>query len=334
LLSDVHAATLATRIGNAPSPVEILPDLEALRPSMVRLHSYNRGAAPISGHWGLYFGDRVAAYLDRLYYSRFRRAILDPAVKAMSDHFLQLQPSTPVSEDIYKELKTYRTITSGDCKADDALVASVMLPVWGDAVSGDPRSLNLADNQIQFYTSELKIADPYNHLITENSEAVQKARIYLQDLSGADKILRALLYQVRDIPAERLSVYASNYSQVLTGFDQVDGPYTRAGWNQVVESIRSHKLASNGEPCVIGGRNGVSNWTPIQRWIRRCRNSHGLLHPVLAAVSRNPSRDSFRQFQRCCAEAAYSSGQQQFAAPCSDLYDLGQHQRRLPAKPA
>lgn len=261
LLSDVHAAALATRIGNAPSPVEILPDLEVLRPSMVRLHGYNRGAAPISGHWGLYSGYRVAAYLDRLYYSRFRRAILDPAVKAMSDHFLQLQPSAPVSEDIYKELKTYRTITSGDCKADDVLVASVMLPVWGDAVSGDPRSLNLADNQIQFYASELKIADPYNRLITENSEAVQKAQIYLQDLSGPDKILQALLYQVRDIPAERLSVYASNYSQVLTGFDQVDGPYTRAGWNQVVENIRNHKLVSNGEPCVVGGKNGVANWT-------------------------------------------------------------------------
>ena len=260
LLTEVQAALRATPATDGRGPLENLRELESLRPVMIQLHSFNRGAAPISYHWGLYSGGRAAAYLDRLYYTSFRQAVLDPTVNAMSGHFLQLQASSPVGEDIYKELKSYRTVTSGNCATDGPLVASMMLRVWTETVSSDAEAQTLADHQIQFYTSELKIGDPYGRRIVENKDAVLRAQTYLRDLTGPDKILQGLVDQVREAPAERLSGYASNYSQVLSGPDQVDGPYTRPGWNGVEDSIRDHKLVSNGEPCVVGSSTGVSGW--------------------------------------------------------------------------
>jgi type VI secretion system protein ImpL len=260
LLTNVEAAVTATRNTARQTPLDALPDLQTLLPSMQLLHSYNRGGSPLSYHWGLYAGKRAAEQLDRLYYARFRQGILEPVLNAMSSQFLQLQANSPVSDDIYKELKTYRTVTSGSCKPDDALVASTMLPVWSEAVTRDTETQSIVGQQIQFYASELKIEDPYHSHVQENGDAVTRAQIYLQGLTGSDKILQDLLNQVRQLPAEHLSAYASNYSQVLTGPDQVEAPYTRAGWNNIEDSIRDHKIVSSGEPCVVGSGTNVSGW--------------------------------------------------------------------------
>jgi type VI secretion system protein ImpL len=265
LLNDAQAAVAATSPAalSAQSPDGYLPylsDLESLRPTLTRLHSYNHGAAPFSYHWGLYSGEEVANQLDRLYYARVRPAVLDPVLNAMSQRFLSLQPDAPDSGDTYRDLKSYLIVTDGSCKADGELVASTMLPVWETAVSRDPGTDAVAGRQIQFYTTELKTADPYGRLIPENTESVEKARLYLQGLKGPEQILQALINQVRQQPAERLSTYASNYAQVLTGPDQMDGPYTVAGWNGVEDSIRDHKIVSNQETCVVGNNSQVTSW--------------------------------------------------------------------------
>jgi type VI secretion system protein ImpL len=259
LLTQVEAAVHATNPTIGRTPVDSLPDLQTLLPSTQRLHSYDRGDSPVSYHWGLYSGSRAAKQLDRLYYARFRQGILDPTVNSMTSRFQQLQASSPVGEDVYKELKAYRTITSGSCKPDDTLVASIS-SVWGEAVSREPDLQAMADPQMQFYAQELKFADPYHGGLAENADAVLSAQTYLQNLRGPDQILQALLNQVRQLPAERLSAYASNYNDVLTGPDSVDGPYTRAGWSNVQDSIRDHKLAASGEPCVVGHGSNVPGW--------------------------------------------------------------------------
>jgi len=265
LLGEVQTAVAGTSSSSltAQSPDGYLPylsDLESLRPLLARLDNYNRGAAPLSYHWGLYSGQEAATQLDRLYYARFRPAILDPALNAMSQRFLNLQPDAPDSGDTYRDLKSYLIMTDGSCKPDGDLVASTMLPVWEQAVSRDPGTDAVAGRQVQFYTTELKTADPYGRLIAENPEAVEKARLYLQGLKGPEQILQALINQVRQQPAERLSTYAANYTQVLTGPDQMDGPYTIAGWNGVEDSIRDHKIVSNQETCVVGNNSQVTSW--------------------------------------------------------------------------
>ena len=262
LLRNVEAAVRSTApggvTGGAAQPVaQVLPELEALRPHVATLHENQREGAPLGMRWGLYAGNRAAADVDSLYYTGLRQAVLDPALFAMTGHFMELRADAPVSGDVYKELKSYRTITSGKCKPPDGgLVASVVLPVWAGATTHDGEAEALADRQVRFYASELKFGDPYAGMLRENEEAVERAQVYLRDLSGPDKILQALLNQARENPAERLSGYSSNYSQVLTGPDQMDGPYTRAGWQMVDESIRDHKAISSGEECVVGKTEG------------------------------------------------------------------------------
>jgi type VI secretion system protein ImpL len=253
LLNEVQAAIRITDVIPSQNPAEVVRQLDNLRPLVVRLHSYDRGGAELSYHWGLYAGNRATADLDRVYYARFRQSILDPTLSAITGHFMQLQGNGSADQDlVYRQLKSYRMMTSGDCPADESLVASTMLPVWSEAIAPDPEAQALADAQIRLYASELKIADPFGRRIPENKEAETKAVLFLQDLTGPEKILQALLNQVQQEPAERLSAYASNYSQVLSGPDQVDGPFTRAGWNGIEERIRDHKLISSGEPCVVG----------------------------------------------------------------------------------
>ncbi len=264
LLTDVEAAVRSvplTGAAGAPAEVAALPGLETLRPAMVVLHGYRRDGAPLGFRWGMYAGNQAAQDVDSLYWTEFRQAVLDPSVWAMGGRFMELRPDSPVMEDVYKELKSYRTVTSGRCKPDAVLVASVMMPVWSGVARHDDAGEALAERQVQFYASELKYGDPYGGGIPENAEAVERAQVYLQDLTGPGKILQALLNQVRDQPAERLSGYAGNYSQVLTGPDQVDGPYTTGGWRAVEESIREHKLVSSGEPCVVGKDAGGAGWS-------------------------------------------------------------------------
>ena len=263
LLRDVEAAVIypASATGAAQPGGELLPQLEALRPAMLTLHRYRRDGAPLGYRWGMYAGNRTASDVDSLYWTEFRQAVLDPAVGTMDAYFLALRADAPVNEDVYKELKSYRTVTSGKCKPDEVLVTSTILPVWEGLGGHDETSRTLAAKQVGFYGSELKYGDPYRGSVPENEDAVSHAQAYLQNLTGPGKLLQALLNQVRDQPAERLSVYAGNYSQVLTGPDQVDGPYTSGGWRSVEDSIRNHNFVSSGEPCVVGKSAGASGWT-------------------------------------------------------------------------
>ena len=258
LLRGVEAAVRATAPEDAVHmPAEVLAQLETLRRQVATLDENERDGAPLAYRWGMYAGNRAVDDLNSLYFTRLRQAVLDPALFALSGHFTELRADAPVNEDVYKELKSYRTMTSGKCKPPDGeLVFSMVLPAWAGATQHDEATEALAKTQVEFYTQALKYGDPYAGALPENMAAVERAQAYLRDLGGPDKILQALLNQAREKPAERLSGYASNWSQVLTGPDQMDGPYTNAGWQLVDESIRDHKAISSGEECVVGKTEG------------------------------------------------------------------------------
>jgi len=261
LLNNVEAAISATHTVTDKDVAQALPQLESLRPILVRLHGWERTGPPLEYRWGLYTGASAARSVDRLYFAVFRQVILHPTLTTMTAHFRELQPNAPVSEDISKEVRVYRTVTSGACNANEVDVAAVLREEWTGGASGDVETAALAEQQILFYASELKVANPYGTELSEDAGAVHNAQSYLRGLGGPDKILQNLLYQVgQQQQPVRLSGYAGNSSAVLTGPDQVDAPYTAAGWNQVEESIRDHKLGSTGESCVVGSENGIAQW--------------------------------------------------------------------------
>jgi type VI secretion system protein ImpL len=263
LLNNVQTAVQSVHLYRAEGDVntETLADLDSLRSSLATLLEYDRNGTPWSYRWGLYAGHSVMSDLDGLYFNRFRRIFLDPLLKSMTVQFLGLESTNPVEGDVYGLLKSYRMITSGECKPDSEFLNSSLPPTWSAVVplpAGEASAL--ADRQVQFYVTELTLRNPYERELSENSKAVVRAQNYLRELNGPDKILRALTEQVNhDKSGDTLSKYVPNFASVMTGPNAVDGAYTREGWDSMMDSIRNHKLASAGEPCVIGSQSRIKD---------------------------------------------------------------------------
>jgi type VI secretion system protein ImpL len=261
-----QAQAILDRDGTAQTQTDYLAELDTIRPQLQTLLSFDRGQPPLSYRWGLYSGSGAAEVLRTLYFVRFRQAILQPGMDAMTQLFLSLEPKSVVSNDVYKLLKSYVTITSGACSPDERVISPAVYQMWETVASPAPSDHGVAEKQIAFYSSELKVSDPYGHSISANPDVVARARSYLLDLTGPDKILQALLRDVtRDKSPERLSDYASNYGLVISGPNELPADYTRDSWVQVQDSIREHKLASSGEPCVIGINSGSARVSADQQ---------------------------------------------------------------------
>jgi type VI secretion system protein ImpL len=263
MLNAVQSSIAATQLV-APTVAnqETLSELESLRTSLAQLQEYDRHGAPLWYRWGLYAGNDATIALHRLYFDRFRRMFMDPMLGVFTARFLSLQSSAPVQDDVYNLLKSYRMITSGECPPDDNILGTTLMPVWSSAVSSPPGGPEFAEKQMQFYVAELKIENPYKQQITEDSKATTRAQAYLRDLNSTDRIFRALLEQVNhDKQGDMLSLYAAKYTEVMTGPNSIEGAYTRAGWDAMIDSVHSHKLASAGETCVLGKTSRFSNLT-------------------------------------------------------------------------
>jgi type VI secretion system protein ImpL len=262
LLNSVQTAVQGVHQYRADaSSEEALADLDSLRTPLATLLDYERHSPPISYRWGLYAGRDVTGALDALYFDRFRKLVIDPSLASLTALFLELGPNSPGAGNVYDLLKTYRMVTSGECKPDADFLGNTLLPIWtqvGSVLSPDESVL--AGRQFQFYVSELLIRNPYDPPISENASAVKSAQTYLSELNGPDKILGALVDQVdHSQQAEMLGTYAPNYVGVLSGPATVEAAYTRDGWGALMDAIQSHKLASAGEACVVGKQSGSAS---------------------------------------------------------------------------
>jgi type VI secretion system protein ImpL len=262
LLQTVQVAVEAVHLipAQAASTADSLAELDSLRGPLTTLLGYERHGTPLSYRWGLYAGHEVTTSLNSLYFERFRRVFLDPLIESFTSRFSQLDPNSPIEDDVYTQLKSYRMITSGTCKPDEEFLSSSLMPIWSSMLTLSSEIAVLAERQTQFYLAELTIRNPYQSEITENRTAVTTAQRYLRELNGPDKILRALLEQVNhEKQGEMLSSYAPNYGEVMTGPNSIDAAYTRQGWDAMMDSIGNHKLASAGETCVLGTQSAISN---------------------------------------------------------------------------
>jgi len=239
------------------SYVEGLTDLDSLRTPLSTLLAYQRYGGPFSYRWGLYSGDDATNSLYHLYFDRFRKLFMDPSLSLLTNRFLQLEPSEPVGDDVYRLLKAYRMVTSGECKPDADFLSSSLLPIWVNAASVPASAAGaLAQSQLQFYISELLTRNPYERVIQENSKAVEQAQAYLREQNGPDKLLQGLVDEInREGHADALTNYPADYVDVIVGPPSVDAAFTKDGWAAMMEDIRSHKIASaSGEACVVGGK--------------------------------------------------------------------------------
>jgi type VI secretion system protein ImpL len=274
LLRGVEQHVREIPAGNGSLSSESLHGLESVREQLAELDAYDRDGVPIGFRWGLFQGYGQADALRALYFSRFRRSLLDPVLAAFTSRFSQLSGVNPSPVgDVYSDLKAYLMTTSGTCSPKQDLLNSELPGLRAAALPLPPELAILADRQIQFYIGQLVVKDPYGQQIAQDAPAVTSARNYLASMKGPETLLNGLLAQVNSqTEGDSLSKYTPNYIQVLSGPDRMAAAYTRDGWRSVLREVQDHKLTSAGEPCVVGTGAAVQGWIPNQNTEREVAN--------------------------------------------------------------
>jgi len=252
LLNDVESASILGKPRGEVTLAE-LRKLDALRIQLERLRS--------GGSWwlhlGLYPGNQIIEETRTAYFRQFNRLILTDLNREMTGHLKAVsdQPFDPV----YRTLKTHLTISSGKCAVEPALISEVLRGglLHQSEVQKDTDWKNLADQQVEFYSTELVYGNPVP--VSEDSGAVVHGREYLRKIGGVDRIYNAILMNARKSLAKPkgLGDLAPNYTQVLRGPGEPPSGFTTDGWGFVVEASRDQKSALR-EDCVFGDESQIA----------------------------------------------------------------------------
>jgi type VI secretion system protein ImpL len=213
----------------------------------------------------LYSGDRVLDQVRTAYFRQFHRLLLiDLNGQMMAD--LERLPANPDAgapyDPAYRTLKAHLMITSGSCAVDSPFLSRQLRDVRARIASDAGSEWQaLADRQIDFYADELPRGNPLR--LTEDIEGRERARQYLRQIKGIDRFYASILANAEKSlgKSSRLSDLASNYTQVLTGPDEVSAAFSREGWAYLEKASKEVNAAALGEPCVLGGASAlVADW--------------------------------------------------------------------------
>ena len=258
LLSDIRtAANSQTVPKDRGTSLQDLQALDALRFQVARL----QGGLPLRFHWFLYTGNGILDRARTTWFRQFHRLLLSSLNGQMVAGLQALSPSPDAAapyDPAYRDLKAHLIITSGACPVDTPFLSQQLKEVRAriaPAVGSDWQVL--ADRQIDFYSSQLAQGNPLR--VPEDIEARERARQYLRQLKGIDRLYAGILASAEKSVAKtaRLHDLASNYTQVLSGPDEVSSAFSPAGWAYLVKASKEANAAALGEPCVVGGPSGV-----------------------------------------------------------------------------
>jgi len=257
LLYDIDAVARRQTSRPGPASVQDLQALDDLRVQVVRLQS----GLPWRFHWGLYTGNRILDKARGVYFRQFHRLLLSDLHGQMVADLRGL-PANPDAGAPYEPasnlLRAHRMITSGSCAVDPPFLSRELQAVRSRISPSAPAEWQkLADRQIDFYASELPKGNPIR--LEEDGEARERARQYLGQINGIDKIYAGIRANAeKSVPqTSRLRDLASNYTQVLTGPDDVSSAFSPGGWTYVEKASKEANAAVLGEPCVLGGPSGL-----------------------------------------------------------------------------
>ena len=258
LLSEIGAvASRQTGGKGTATSLQDLQALDALRFQVARL----QGGLPLRFHWFLYTGSGILDKARNTWFRQFHRLLLSSLNGQMVADLQALSPNPDAAapyDPAYRALKAHLIITSGSCPVDTPFLSQQLKEVRArvaPAVGSDWQQL--ADRQIDFYSSQLALGNPLR--VPEDIEARERARQYLRQLKGIDRIYASILANAEKNVAKtnRLQDLASNYTKVLSGPDEVSSAFSPAGWAYLEKASREANSAALGEPCVVGGPSGM-----------------------------------------------------------------------------
>ncbi len=258
LLSDAGRAAQAEFARATPGELPSVADLRSmdrLRRVVEPFVEYDRDDAPWHLRWGLYSGDRIVKSAYDAYFELFRRYFFTDAEAGFVARLarVNVEDRSLSYSAAYDTLKAYRMTTSGKCPADAAFLVPVFTQSWQSGRAVDSERLQLIEQQVNFYASELGRRNPY--AIEENPELVAQSRAFLSTFGGVDRLFRGIVAEANKPPRQpsRIADLAPNFRQVLTGRGEVQAAFTREGWAFAQQAIREPNQQSVGEECVVGG---------------------------------------------------------------------------------
>lgn len=238
--------------------LDSLRRLETLRQSLETLTTYDREGAPWSYRWGLYAGDALYPNVRKLYFEDFRKLLLAQTQGTIVDS-LKALPATinggPEYGPTYDSLKAYLITTSNHDKGTRAFLAPVLTNRWSANRNADAERMQLAGKQFDFYSDELKVANPFS---SENdAAAVANARRYLALFAGLERVYQAMLADTakNSTPINFNKRFPGSAEVVLDSYD-VAGPFTKRGWDFMKASLKNPQRYFSGEEWVLGKQAG------------------------------------------------------------------------------
>jgi len=256
LESDVRAATADLRTVHAthePSLTD-LQKLDHLRQDLTTIAGYRKDGVPLHLRWGLYAGEDIYPEARKVYFERFRQLLFtDAQAKLLSD--LRALPDKPGPNDAYEttynELKAYLITTSNNDKSTKDFLSPVLLSTWEAGKTIDSDRAVLANQQFDFYSTELATANPFS--ANNDPLAIAHARVYLSHFAGIDRFYLPLLSKAStQNPDVTFSGQFRDAATVILSPHKVRGAFTRGGFQFMQEAMQNPSLYMAGEEWVLG----------------------------------------------------------------------------------
>ncbi|MDQ6663196.1 MAG: hypothetical protein M3Z23_02250 [Acidobacteriota bacterium] len=231
-----------------------LTRLETLRQSLARLGIYEREGPPLSMRWGLYTGSKLLPDTRRIYFDRFKQLLFGGTQQSLLAALNSLPRSPGPKADYgytYNTLKAYLETTSHPDKATLDFLPPLLQDRWLAGRAIDPERLKLARKQFDFYTSELRIKNPYS---SENdARAVESARKYLAQFAGPDRVYQVMLTEAnKSIAPVMFNRLFKDSAEVVTNTREMAGAYTKPGFVFMQAAMKNPGKYVNGELWVLG----------------------------------------------------------------------------------
>jgi len=238
--------------GGGMAPVESLRKLENLRQAMETLVRYRREGAPLFYRWFLYVGNDLYPEARRVYFDRFKILLFGTTQTAILQN-LRTLPVTPGPEytPTYNALKAYLITTSFHDKSAKEFLTPVLMSWWMGGASVETERAQLARQQFDFYSDELRESDPYTS--ESDTQAIAHARGYLAQFAGAERVYAFMLSEAAKTnpPVDFHKQYPGS-DQVVREPHVVLGAFSKSGWAFMKDAIAHADRYFNGEPWVLG----------------------------------------------------------------------------------
>jgi type VI secretion system protein ImpL len=230
-----------------------LQRLENLRQILQEMRAEQQHRPPLMHRWGLYVGYRLYPEVRFIYYSALRNVLLNGTKEVIVDYLDRL-PSVPGVNDEYTRpynaLKAYLITTSNPEKSDPTL-SSTLQEFWRGTCPADDNRKKLVAGQMDFYAEELRVYAPFPRV--NDASVIEHARTYLNDMTGPERVYRALLSEAnRKVSSIIFNRDYSGSEAAVLNRKEVLGAFTKDGWPIVQNGLRNARKLFEGESWVLG----------------------------------------------------------------------------------